>query len=67
MTREEAEKMTSYKNYCNCGGFAPTMNGRNPDHPHMSWCAQFEEYEERWAALHAGNMMLPEGKEKDNE
>lgn len=36
----------SYKNYCNCGGYAHTMNGRSVEHPHLSWCAQFEEYED---------------------
>lgn len=36
----------SYKNCCNCGGYAASMNGRDAEHPHMSWCAQFKEYED---------------------
>ena len=36
----------SYQNYCTCGGYAHTMNGRNPEHPHKSWCAQYKEYED---------------------
>lgn len=39
----------SFVNYCNCGGYASSMNGRNPEHPHMSWCAQYHEWEE-WKA-----------------
>lgn len=35
----------TFDNYCNCGGYAASMNGRDPKHPHMSWCAQYEEWE----------------------
>lgn len=51
MTRTEAENLKSFKNYCNCGGFAPSMNGRDPEQPHMSWCAQYEEWQEWKRAL----------------
>ena len=47
MTKEEAENLIAFKNYCTCGGF-----NREGDHPHTSWCAQFKEYEEWWAAMH---------------
>ena len=46
MTYEEAKKLRRFQNFCNCGGFAASMNGRNPEHPHMMWCAQYEEWEE---------------------
>ena len=51
MTHDEAKALKSFKHYCNCGGFAASMNGRNPDHPHLSWCPQLEEYEVWWAAM----------------
>lgn len=38
----------TFKNYCNCGGYASDMNGRNKEHPHMSWCAQYGEWEQYW-------------------
>jgi hypothetical protein len=39
-----------FKNHCTCGGFAWTMNGRDPAQPHMAWCPQLEEYAE-WYKL----------------
>lgn len=44
MTPKEARELRTFKNYCNCGGFAYTMNGRNPQDPHMHWCAQRAEW-----------------------
>lgn len=35
-------------NYCTCGGYASSMNNRNPDHPHSPWCAQYDEWEKHW-------------------
>lgn len=52
MTREEALKLTSFKNYCNCGGHAWQINGRPQSNPHMSWCPQNEEYLEWYKAIH---------------
>lgn len=52
MTHEEAKNLKSFKNYCNCGGFASGMNGRHKEHPHMSWCPQYAEYEEWYRAMH---------------
>lgn len=53
MTFEEAKALKSFKNFCNCGGYAAgTMNGRDPANPHMAWCAQAAEYQEWWDALH---------------
>lgn len=55
MTYEEAVNLVSYKNYCTCGGFACGLNGRDPRHPHMEWCPQLAEFEEREAALERGS------------
>lgn len=38
--------IVTYKSYCNCGGYAASMNGRNKEHPHLNWCPQYEEYED---------------------
>jgi len=46
MNLDEAKNLKSFKNYCNCGGYAWSMNGRNPARPHMSWCPQMKEYNE---------------------
>ena len=43
----------SWDNYCNCGGYASSMNGRNPEHPHLSWCPQYEEWEKEWKLFEA--------------
>lgn len=52
MTRDEAKAIKAFKNYCNCGGFAWSMNGRSEARPHMSWCPQAEEYNEWYDAMH---------------
>jgi hypothetical protein len=52
MTREEAKNLKSFKNYCMCGGFAHTMNGRDPSRPHMDWRPQRDEYNEWYDAMH---------------
>ena len=36
--------VVSYKEYCTCGGFA-VLYPWNVEHPHLHWCAQYEEYE----------------------
>jgi hypothetical protein len=44
---EEAKRqkpLVTFKNYCNCGGYAWQMNGRSQARPHMDWCPQREEY-----------------------
>jgi len=41
--------ITTYKNYCNCGGYAHSMNGRNERDPHMIWCDQFKEFHELYS------------------
>lgn len=51
MTPQEAQNLKSFKHLCICGGYAHSMNGRNPAHPHTSWCPQREEYEEWYQAL----------------
>ena len=52
MTKEEALIKKTFKNYCTCGGYAHSMNGRNPRRPHMSYCPQAEEYNEWYDALY---------------
>lgn len=49
---DSALKTSTFKNYCNCGGYAWSMNGRPQEQPHMIWCAQYEEYAQWWAATH---------------
>lgn len=51
MTREEAEKLVTFRYSCTCGGFAWTMNGRPKSDPHMEWCKQKPEYDEWYAAM----------------
>ena len=46
MNLDEAKNLKSFKNYCNCGGYAWSMNGRDRARPHMSWCPQMKEYNE---------------------
>jgi hypothetical protein len=52
MTKEEAEKLVAFDHYCMCGGYAHSMNGRDPANPHASWCPQKPQYDEWYAALH---------------
>jgi hypothetical protein len=52
MSKEEALNLKSFKHYCTCGGYAYTMNDRDPSSPHMSWCEQKDEYEEWYKAIH---------------
>lgn len=54
MTYVEAMAMTTYKNYCNCGGYSGMSERAKSEHPHMHWCSQFQEYEERKAAIDRG-------------
>ncbi len=59
MTRTEAENLTSFQNYCTCGGYAHSMNGRDKADPHMPWCPQREEYNEWYRALNEKDMESP--------
>jgi hypothetical protein len=52
MTREEAENLKSFDDYCICGGFAWSQNGRPESNPHMTWCPQKKQYGEWYKALH---------------
>lgn len=52
MTKEQAEALVTFTHHCMCGGYAHSMNGRDPARPHMDWCPQREEYNEWWDALH---------------
>jgi hypothetical protein len=51
MTREEALALKRFDRACTCGGYALGMNGRHVSQPHMSWCPQFEQYAEWYAAI----------------
>ena len=51
MTKQEVEQLKTFKNYCTCGGYAWTMNGRQEPQPHMAWCPQASEYGEWYRAL----------------
>lgn len=51
MTKEEAQNLKSFNQYCTCGGFAHSMNGRLKSNPHMQWCPQKEQYLEWYNAL----------------
>lgn len=44
MTLEEALKLRRFEHPCTCGGYACSMNGRNPEQPHMAWCPQLPEW-----------------------
>lgn len=51
MTYEEAKALKSFKHHCTCGGYAHSVNGRNPEQPHMDWCPQLPQWLEWKAAL----------------
>lgn len=44
--------LTTFQDYCTCGGFAHSMNGRDPRRPHMSWCPQRDEYNKWYDETH---------------
>jgi hypothetical protein len=46
MDHDTAARLRAFKNNCNCGGYA-----RDGEHPHLSWCQQYEEYEEWYKAV----------------
>lgn len=48
MTRDQALELRAFEHYCTCGGYAWSINGRDPMRPHMAWCPQRIEYNE-WA------------------
>lgn len=58
MTYDEAVNLKSYKNYCNCGGYAGLSERAKSSHPHMTWCTQYAEFEERAAAIAAAPLQL---------
>lgn len=53
MTLDEAKNLKSYDHHCTCGGYAASMNGRDPRHPHMDWCPQRQQFEQRAALIEA--------------
>ncbi len=54
MTYEEAKNLLVFDEPCTCGGYAWTMNGRDPNNPHMAWCPQREQYMEWKKAMNNG-------------
>lgn len=54
MTYNEAKNLKTFKNYCNCGGFAGLSERAKSRNPHMSWCAQADEWEEWKTAMESG-------------
>jgi len=54
MTYDEARNLKTFKNFCNCGGFARLSERAQSRHPHMSWCTQADEWEEWKAAIELG-------------
>ena len=57
MTYEQAINLKSFKNYCQCGGYACDLNGRDPEQPHMNWCPQLSEWLEWKSAIAAGRLI----------
>lgn len=55
-----SEEIKTFENYCNCGGFASSMNGRPVEQPHMTWCPQYREYAE-WFKRTGGVVKLADG------
>lgn len=53
MTREEALNLKTFNEYCTCGGFAWSMNGRDPRNPHTDYCPQREQYNEWYRLVHS--------------
>lgn len=53
MTKQEALDLKTFDHYCTCGGFACSINGRDPRNPHMAWCPQMPQYVEWYEALHS--------------
>jgi len=51
MSPQDAVSLKSFKHSCTCGGFACSMNGRNPRQPHMDWCPQAAEFAEWRVAM----------------
>jgi hypothetical protein len=55
MTKEEAEAITNFEEYCTCGGYAWSTNGRPHSDPHMPWCPQKPQYDEWWKAMYGAD------------
>lgn len=51
MTQEEALKLRRFDHHCTCGGYAYSMNGRDPARPHMAYCLQGKQYNEWYDAI----------------
>lgn len=45
-------RLWTFKNFCTCGGYASSINGRPISQPHMSWCPQAKEYAEWYEAMY---------------
>jgi hypothetical protein len=63
MTPQEAADLRRFDRPCTCGGFAASMNGRDPRHPHMSWCPQLPQWEAWRRAMDLYQARKGEGEE----
>ena len=54
MTYDEAKNLKTFKHYCTCGGYAGLSDRAKSRHPHMSYCAQADEWEEWKTAMESG-------------
>ena len=52
MNDEDESNRVTFEHYCTCGGYAHSMNGRDPRRPHLDWCPQREEYNRWYDATH---------------
>lgn len=55
MTKEQAQNLKTFKNYCTCGGYAWSLNGRDKDNPHLYWCPQKGEHAAWYKAINETN------------
>lgn len=56
---KKPEPCVSFENYCMCGGFAHSMNGRPESQPHAYWCPQYTEYAQWWKAKQDAEVNIP--------
>jgi len=67
MTKQEAEKLKAFDNYCTCGGYAHSLNGRPASNPHMNYCPQKKQYDEWWAAMNSEPNAVLRGERSESQ
>lgn len=60
MTYEEAIALRQYTHSCTCGGNSLRTERGRSRHPHMDWCPQMPQWEERQAAIERGPDVRPD-------